>query len=340
MTRYIQINCLLLLWGLLPLMGDVIITSKGNKIESISIIKETYLKVHYYFKSQRGSEQTFDQYQVKEIVYDEVPNDFKTAENFFQAGSYSRAIKEYGRTLRGDNWTKQHCLFKIAESYRLLKNYPKAIGAYKKLRKEFPETKYLPESYFYTGECYFIGKKWQSASGNFQKAEKTYREVNKMEKALTALYWNALVYEKAKRFQNALAAYQIVEKNYRKTPEISLLAMARIGHCFLGLNNASMAKNKFIKLALDKDIVDGEVMAYTYLGLGHYHYKEQDYKKALFCYLRVASLYDQDRETSAEAHYLAGNCFQKLANDENDYRARGKRLQELVKRKYPDWDPS
>ncbi|BBM86802.1 tetratricopeptide repeat protein [Candidatus Uabimicrobium amorphum] len=298
--------------------GDTIFFNDGTTRKNVVVTKETYDKVEYYFKDAgAGSKQQVGQHRVKEVQRSEVPNDFQIAEGYFSQKAYEQARRDYQRAMRSRDWTEQHCLFRIAESYRLEGKTRDAISAYKNVISKFPKGRYLPECYFYQGEAFFAAKDWRRAAGAYFKAAKFYSQIKKKDQAYDAKYKVAFCEEKRKAYGKAVQMYKSLIGGLEKDHKMYNKANVRIGLCLLGEKKYRDAKRHLLKIINDKNIKDPFVLSAAYVGMGDYYREgnaENDSKKSLLCYMRVILMYSGTSDDMARAYRGAAVCFKLMKN--------------------------
>lgn len=303
--------------------GDTIFFNDGTTRKDVVVTNEAYDKVEYYFKEAgAASKQEVAQYRVKEIQRSEVPNDFQIAEGYFSQKAYEQARRDYQRAMRNRDWTEQHCLFRIAESYRLEEKTREAIDAYRDVIRKFPKGRYLPESHFYQGEAFFAVKDWRRAAGEYFQAAKLYGQIKKKDQEYDAKYKVAFCEEKRKAYGRAAQMYKSLIDDLEKDHKMYNKANVRIGLCLLGEKKYRDAKRHLLRIIEDKDIKDPFVLSAAYVGMGDYYRegnKENDSKKSLLCYMRVILMYSGTSDDMVRAYKGAAICF-RLMGDSNQSR--------------------
>jgi len=128
--------------------GDQIkpVPGKGVMVQC-SIEDEDIDKVTYI--TSDGKEKTIPQADVEYVRYYDKPSRLSAADRAFEEGRYVDAIDNYMTVLasgRGRSfWVKPHCYYHLAESYRRMEppDEAKATEYLEKLNTEFPDNKYM-----------------------------------------------------------------------------------------------------------------------------------------------------------------------------------------------------
>ncbi|NUM36005.1 MAG: tetratricopeptide repeat protein [Candidatus Brocadiae bacterium] len=327
--------CFFLLFGFSLAKADSIITNR-KKLTDVTITVENFDRISYYFNAVSSRiPQHIDRKKEKilQIEREKYPPEYEVAENHFEAKVYNRAIESYEREAKQQEWTAQHCLYKIGLSYQKMKNYPKAIQSYKKLLDSFAETYYKAEAHFNMGICYIEGKRPASAVSFLQKASALYEEINESEKALESLYYLGQAADENKEYPKAI---QVYEQLLKKITDVSLKNSVQLslGHCYWKVKKISQSKEVFSGLLKSLPPENKADMASLYLGLGNCYFHEQNTKEALFCYLRLIMLYESQDETTREAYDKAAYCFELLKNQNPEYADRARQLKVMKEQKF------
>lgn len=87
-------------------------------------------------------------------------------------------------------------LFKIAYNDFVAGRYEISFNGFKDLIDKFPESKYAEQALYWSGECFYVRKKYEKAEKAYKEYLKKYKEG---EKICVTLYKLGLVYEKTKK---------------------------------------------------------------------------------------------------------------------------------------------
>ncbi len=315
--------------------ADSIITNR-KKLTDVTVTREEFDKVWYYFNAVASrTPQSIDRKREKilQIERSQYPPEYEVAENHFEAKIYNRAIESYERASRQQDWTLQHCLYKIGLCYQKMKNYPKATQSYKKLLDSFPETYYKADVHFNMGLCYLEGRRAANALPFFQKAASLYEGISESEKALESLYYTGNAAEENKEYTKAI---QVYEELVKKITDVSLKNSVQLsmGHCYFKIKKISRSMEIFLDLLKTISVENKESMASLYLGLGNCYFQEQKTKEALLCYLRLIMVYDTQDNMTREAYEKAAYCFDLLKNQNPEYADRAMQLKQMKEQKF------
>ena len=315
--------------------SDTIVTNRKN-LANITITREHFDKIGYYFNQDSSRTPQFIDRKREKIVKIErleYPTEYKIAESHFESQIYNRAIQAYERAERVQDWTAQHCLYQIGLCYQKMKNYPKAIFAYKKLLDSFPETYYKADVHFNSGMCYLEGRRPSNALPFFQRAASLYEEISDPEKAMESMYYFGQAAEKNKEYTKAIQVYEsllkkISDESLKNSVQLSL------GHCYFQAKNISKSKEAFLQILKNISPENRENMASLYFGLGNCYFQEQNTKDALLCYLRLIMLYESQDETTRQAYDRAAYCFDLLKSQNPEYADRARQIKQMKEQKF------
>ena len=134
------------------------------------------------------------------------------ADHFFQEGDYYRAITEYKRFLFffPHNARTEEAQWKIAKSYFNGEKWEEAISASDNLMKKFPSTEYKAEALLLTGLCFKEKKEYSQARFFFGKAKE---EAAGAPTADEAQWQIAATYLKEEKWQEASYEYRKINKS-------------------------------------------------------------------------------------------------------------------------------
>jgi len=90
-------------------------------------------------------------------------------------------------------------------------NYDEAAREFRKLLKEFPKGKYMDQAWYWLGESYYAQHKTRRAIGAFKKVTKHYPDSAKHAAALLSL---SLAYREAARPKNARSTLQLLIRKH------------------------------------------------------------------------------------------------------------------------------
>lgn len=318
--------------------GDRIYLKSGEIIEKVRVKEDGVQRVIY----QKGGRR----YQVRSEEVERI--DFQNAPRALQEGM--RKFKKYLfreaiRSLEKVRYArfKPYAKFYIAESYRLLGEFKKAIKTYKEVL-EGKAFRLTPIAQYQMGMVYIY-------DGNPISARRVFRDM--VEKSYPK-YWKLMGYYglgmaqlRRKRTSQALEAFSRVIQSIEKMPAKEkkkfsrLYQLARKGKGLVYVEEKSYEKAKEILQSLLKESSDEEVLAGCYIGLGRIYYRKAEerkqdpknnYRRALLAFLRVSTLYPRFKLLYGEALYFAAQCYRKIGEEKL-----AKYLEEEIKLRVPRW---
>ncbi|MFH1847794.1 MAG: outer membrane protein assembly factor BamD [Candidatus Omnitrophota bacterium] len=151
--------------------------------------------------------------------------------------------------------------YDFAMQYFLAKDYPKAIGEFKKLNKFYPHSELAPDAQYYIGRSYEEIAKYYNAFLAYQKVIDTYPRTELTEEIIERQYKIGNLYftgQKEKLFGIAIIpvidkALEIFEKVRDNAPygKHADLAQFKIGECYKKNGQYKEAVDAFQKLVYD-----------------------------------------------------------------------------------------
>ena len=209
---------------------------------------------------------------------------FQMGESFRQAGLYREALEMYGKARRiyPRNHPDDELLLRMGEIYLLKKEYAGAEVAFKKLIKNFPESKFIKLAFHSLADTYY-GKE------NYEKACRTY---------LSAL-------GKDERSSRDIKGFFYLGRCYQEMGKRSLTIDAY---------------KKAIRVAegLGKDQVEQEFVVKSYFQLADFLYQNQKYVDAIRVYTQVAEQYAED-DRAQWALYRIAASYRKMGKKKVDF---------------------
>lgn len=318
------------------LLADVIIMEGNRKLSPVVVAKETFEQVIYYYGMDTSqTPQKLDSRKVVRIERDKIPLDYQTAESYFESGSFQRAIEAYQNGLRNKDWTRQHCLYKIAFCYVQLNKHADAIKAYQVLLKEFPDTWYQADTAWDLAQCYQKLNQWDRAAQYYNQAKTLYPKRNlNSPRILESQYQQAFCTEKKGGAAAAIPLYQAVLKQSSRQPEINQMAQLRLASCYFQTKNEKQGKQILLQVLKEVSPDQKNLLAEIYVRLGQSFFQERKLQEALLCYMRVILIYPEEREANQAAFQGAIYCMDLLKKENPEYAARASQLRQLQQQKF------
>ena len=328
------------------LLADEIHLFKGNDLDDVRVVEETFEKVVYTLPGTRA-QQSKQADEVKEVVYTRPTTEYELARSALAGGEYSKAIALFKAAAadppKRNQWETQYSLFNVAECYRGQRKFAEALKAYDELLKQVPTTKFYGEVFLKKAECY-------KAQGDDNRAKAVYEELrSEVESKGLSKRWEILARYHT-LFMNegadpaaALQAYEDLAAEAGDTfPDVANLARLRIGYVLIKEQKIDEARAYFQEIIDDRQASGEKIVAGAYAGLGNTYVNKEDatpddFAKALFPFLRVVYHYGEKAgaDTLAEALYWSGRCFEARAENPEASSQRSKELYRRVIKEYP-----
>jgi TolA-binding protein len=190
-----------------------------------------------------------------------------------------------------------------------LKRYKEALKVYRRLIKEYPNSKYIPDAYLGFGEYYFENAKLDKALMGYKKVAE-YKEAEIYPYALYKqgwCYYNLHEWDKAKEmFQSVVYLYDIESEVTGKKIEIRKEALNDFTLTYSHHGSASAAPRVFKRLA-PKEAHD------LLINLAGMYFAEGEDKKAIILYTYLI----KTEKCSAEVPFYQGrvvDCASRVGN--------------------------
>ena len=310
--------------------SDSIITSRRKLENNIIITKQSFTKVWYYYKVDSSRTlQSVDRTQEKiiKIERDKANIYFTNAENYFRLKSYKHALKSYINSAKYNDWTKQHCLYKIALCYQNLQKLPLAVRWYKRLLRQFKDSYYKADATFNMGHCYLKAKKFSNAYHAFNESAKLYKQILGEKKSAESIFFKATSGFKAKRYRLSIKIYEKLLEQINKGP-LKNDTMINLADCYFYIKDYSKAKKCYFSLLKENLLNNKDLLGRIYLGLGNCYLHQENFTTALLCYLRTIMMYAGNNDTTKKAFQKASYCFKILKNQKPKYSTYAKKLKQ------------
>lgn len=278
----------------------------------------------------------------------------------------------------GDHpWAKQYCLYYLGLCH--LKrgeakkgDAAKARGYFERLVKEVPDSRFIFEAYMGVGDSYQLDGKYRDAAKAFKDAQKRFDKLSGTPKipfeqvravrkrALMAYLRQAEMLEMAKLFDKAVTMFERVASRARDYPDIRFMALSGAVRCRVSMGSYDQAILKANQL-IEQGEREGrtQFLGGAYMALADCYFEKfrvaeqkdkkgggrkqadpQDLVAARYEYLRVATLYFEDRRVLPKARFRAGRCYERLStlsrSERETAKELGKRQYRLVAGQFPD----
>lgn len=210
--------------------------------------------------------------------------------------TFSEAIDQYKKVLKHKkSGLRDTALFRIAECYYNIGDYPKALGHFKKLRKDYPQSYLVGESILGAAQCYIPGGDFGSAELELNKLITTYPSYKDLKQVQFIL--GIIRYQEGK-YEEALNSLEKID---------SAEAIFYAGQALVMMNKPLSATAKFKKV---KDKFKGTQFAEqaAYL-IGDSFFLSQNYTAAIQEFKRFLKAYPRSTLKEAALYRIAANHF-------------------------------
>jgi tetratricopeptide (TPR) repeat protein len=285
-----------------------------------SVTSENYDKITFSMKigNAKPMKQTLDTAKVEKVFFNPFPPAYRAAAELMNAGDYPGAIGKF-QALANDrqarSWVRILALMDVARIHEAGGNLPGILGAWEKLAKDFPKSRYVPKAFIQIGLTHLANNDVKAAKASFARLGRL-AGLPPGQKMLAQYYLILIKQKQGEAAKNqsmlrqALSEYRSLlnkSENNEELKEVAILARLGIGTCLRGVGQYDEALAFFQKIA--DSAKDPAVLAGAFNGLGNCYYKKNQWKDALLAFLRVEVLYDEDPEQTAHALLNSGRCF-------------------------------
>lgn len=258
---------------------------------------------------------------------------------YFFKSQYLKAYETFRKNLDFDE-LRDATLFWLGETHLKGSDYRQAEQHFRELLRNYPDSDYLPHTYYSMGWLYFERQEFLKAKEFFARLIQAFPAHTLSEDAtfkLGEMEFNLRQYQEAiatfQRYQHSYpgsrraadANFYLAESNYyledyltaisyyAKTAEQSrdsnlvLMAKVSLGWCYIKLEKFDIARERFEEARRDaeeKGIVSDDI----YLGLATLYTETADYPQALEAFDRILNLFSGSQR-AAEAHLGKANIY-------------------------------
>lgn len=331
------------LW-IAPLQADTIFLKRGKPLENCNVLKETFTECHYRLAGVPATV-TAKMADVEKIEYDDIPDNFKQAEDARNSGNLDRAKDLYINFLKEEKSEREKNVFEFKAYYWLAyclqnlassqKSFDKFISGAEKYYQTVTgiDCPLIGEALVGLIECKLIGNDYKGA----QKAAEELRDKKLSDywNLQSELYQSHILYLQ-KNYKDASRKYDsLASRARRDAKKVYGLALLGKANCELAGGDEKEAKKLFEEVLENSDI--DEALAGAYNGLGDLYRKEKKNKESLMAYLRVVVNYPHIRSELPKALHFAGRAFIALKDENSEWGARGNTLVNRQKDEFPGW---
>lgn len=237
----------------------------------------------------------------------DIDTQLRLGDSFFAMRQYREAIRYYERAI-GVNPGADYALYQVANSYYRLEQTFEAVQAFRRLLRQFPDSRLREQSMYNIGYIFFLTGNYTQAIEEFERLIRQYRGSNW---AARAQYNIGDAFYNAGEFDRAIVAYQAVLDNYPRSP----LIIEAINGIQFAMLSAGMDDRSSELL---EDFIRQNPQAATADRLrfrqAEFLLRTADYQSA------VAAFEDYIRVTNSaqllpEAYFNLAEAFRRLGND-------------------------
>lgn len=178
----------------------------------------SYFRMNQFDKAIEPLRLFLEEYEAPPIAlfpYD-IDTQLRLGDSYYALRQYREAIRFYEQAI-GVNPGADYALFQVGNGYYRLDQTFEAVQAFRRLLRQFPESRLREQSMYNIGYIYFLAGNYTQAIEEFQRLIRQYRGSNW---AARAQYNIGDAYYNAGEFQRAIEAYQAVLDNYPRSPLI------------------------------------------------------------------------------------------------------------------------
>lgn len=146
----------------------------------------------------------------------DIDTKLRLGDSFYAMRRYREALQYYEQAI-GDNPGADYALYQVANSYYRSEQSYEAVQTFRRLLRQFPDSRLREQSMYNIGYIYFLAGNFDQAISEFETLIRQYRGSNW---AARAQYNIGDAYYNAGEFTKAIEAYQLVLSNYPRSPLI------------------------------------------------------------------------------------------------------------------------
>ena len=238
---------------------------------------------------------------------------FEEAETSYKEERYQEALDRYNKALEESKKLgvktdtivpdfQAYIHYKIAQCEQQLGNSNVALQRYREVIVNFPESRYVPDSYVGRGDIYFDRKEYDAAIEEYKRALETIEDAGRIEQ-INQKYQTALaiinpppaplpepeeidtpdfgVLTEAtslrfeKRFEEAATQYNVFASNYLPA-ETAVYALHWAGKCYHNAALFSQSTDAFRRLIADYAYTPNAIEAYHGLAMAYFNWAKRD----------------------------------------------------------------
>ncbi len=330
--RLARLWCAVLLGALTSgdLRADELLLHNGRSLSGITVVSETYETIKYR-KRGLGSAQSETTSDVREVRYSKLPPDLRAAEEARAQGNLLGAAEllvEVASDEDVEPFHRANALISAGDSQLAAGSYAAAVTTYDRLLTDFPKTRHLGRALSGKGRAALMSRQFDTAEEAFETlrteaADKGLGDQWPMEAEFWGLYTSEARGEKS----GLVAKYGGLRDRAAGTyQDIANKCALRMGRVQFDAGKVPEAADLFQEIIDNRLVSEAEVVAGAFNGRGRCYFAQaqqavgggdavtasEQYRLALFDFLRVHVSYPDVPKEQPEALYWAAESFKNL----------------------------
>ncbi len=231
----------------------------------------------------------------------------RKAEFFYQSQKYDQAVGQYRLVLREypDSKAAQNAYFAIGQAYLKMDNTEQAMEAFAEQQQSYPEAERTPDAALYRADLLFQRKEYQKAIGLYQDIQDRFPS---HPNTALAGYKIGLAYLEQNDYQNAQSTFSRVI-NSDSDSRATHLARIGLAQVFITLKRYPAALEQLEAIVAK---ADPDIAAQAQVLMGDAYRGQNDLQAAIVAYLKTKYLYGNQTAWVAKSLYSAAQCNEEL----------------------------
>ncbi len=231
----------------------------------------------------------------------------QTGDTFQDINELEKALETYDKILRDspDSFYADYVQYRQGIALLKLNRFEAAILSFQTLNKNFPNSKYLPDTTYYLGLTYFRKGDWAAAQE--QLTQFAANLPANSEFAGDAQYILGLCLFNSQDFDGASKIFQKIIKNYPQETTLVSNCEMNIAKCLYHLGDAKEAVKRFKIIVYKYPKTDAEMEAL--LWLGDFYLQSSDFNNTVSYYQQLIENFPSSERINV-AHFGLGQAYQ------------------------------
>ena len=323
--------------------ADTIHYQKGGVRSKVTVIKDTWKEVMY--SADSGVPVRIATELVKRIDYSDAPPAYIDAKNAMNRGLYQDAARWFAEALETAKqppvvreWINQYGNYYLAKAYHEWGNnsfdnekYRQAISYYRKTLQVAPQTRFLFSCHFGLAQCYLKLQQYSQAAQSLERLKNSLGSRPNPTWLVNATIWQGRVALEQQQYSLALEHYRRAEKlaQEKQLPLLRNDAILQTGECYIAQKQFTKAEDYFKNIPQQRD--NPSLAAVVANGLALCYLKQGRIDRARELAITIILKYPEAGKQQASAFFIAGRCYEQLADKEKDSLQRAKVYYQLLK---------